>query len=90
MVLTMLEGERATSEARGLIARAQGSRTTIDLVSTIIVYKFSNLSRDEVDVMLGIELQQTRVYREAKADGEQILVLKQLTRKLGIITPEVR
>ena len=31
-----------------------------------------------------------RVYQEAKADGEQILVLKQLTRKLGTITPEVR
>jgi predicted transposase YdaD len=35
----------------------------------IIVYKFSNLSRDEVDAMLGIELQQTRVYQEAKAEG---------------------
>lgn len=41
-------------------------------------------------MILGIELQQTRVYQEAKADGEQILVLKQLTRKLGNISPEVR
>ena len=40
--------------------------------------------------MLGIELKQTRVYQEAKADGEQILVLKQLTRKLGNISPEIR
>ncbi len=37
MVLTTLEGEKATSGARGLIQRAQGSRDTIDLVSTIIV-----------------------------------------------------
>jgi predicted transposase/invertase (TIGR01784 family) len=90
MVLTTLEGEKATSGARGLIQRAQGSRDIIELVSTIIVYKFSNLSRDEVDAMLGIEIQQTRVYQDAKADGEKILVLKQLARKLGNITPEIR
>jgi Domain of unknown function (DUF4351) len=35
-------------------------------------------------------LQQTRVYQNAKADGQQILVLKILTRKLGNINPEVR
>jgi predicted transposase YdaD len=40
--------------------------------------------------MLGIELQQTRVYQDAKVDGEQILVLKQLTRKLGNINSEIR
>ncbi len=45
-------------------------------------------------MMLGIDLQQTRVYQDAKADGRneegQLLVLKQLTRKLGNINPEVR
>jgi Domain of unknown function (DUF4351) len=44
--------------------------------------------------MLGIELQQARVYKDAKADGRteegQSLVLKILTRKLGNISPEVR
>jgi predicted transposase YdaD len=92
MVLTTLEGEKATSEARRLIQRAEGSRDIIEIVSTIIFYKFNNLSRDEVDVMLGIELQQTRVYQEAKADGEKIVVLKMLDRKLGNIniTPEIR
>jgi predicted transposase YdaD len=40
--------------------------------------------------MLGIEIKQTRVYQDAKADGEKILVLKQLDRKLGNITPETR
>jgi predicted transposase YdaD len=33
------------------------------------VYKFTDLTRDEVDAMLGIELSQTRVYQEAKAEG---------------------
>jgi predicted transposase YdaD len=60
----------------------------------IYVYKFNALSRDEVDAMLEIELQQTRVYREAVAEGEakgleigqqqeRALVFKQLGRKLG-------
>ena len=72
MVLTTLEGDAAKAEARRLVDRAQGSKAIIGLLSTIIVYKFSNLSRDEVDAMLGIELQQTRVYQEAKAEGETI------------------
>ena len=45
-------------------------------------------------MMFGTELQQTRVYKDAKAEGRteegQLLILKQLTRKLGSISPEVR
>jgi predicted transposase/invertase (TIGR01784 family) len=97
MVLTTLEGDEAISAARGLIDRSQGNRGIIDTVCTIMVYKFSNLSRDEVDGMLGIELEQTRVYQEAKAEGlelglqqEKALVLKQLNRKLGNLLPQVQ
>jgi predicted transposase YdaD len=77
---------------------------------TIMVYKFNNLTRDEVNTMLGIQLEQTRVYQDAKAEGEvigeargevrglergrsegeQVLVLKQLTRKLGTINSEIK
>jgi predicted transposase YdaD len=93
MVLTTLEGEKAKSEARGLIDRAQGSQAIISLVSTIIVYKFSNLSRDEVDAMLGIELQQTRVYQEAEQYGRQEeaqgLILRLLNRRVGKVSLEV-
>ncbi len=101
MLLTTIEGAAATTTARSLIERAQGNRAIIDLISTIIVYKFGNLSRDEVNAMLGIELEQTRVYREAKAEGESIgeargkaeegksIVVRQLTRKLGTITPQL-
>ncbi len=70
MVLTTLEGDLATAAAQRLIGQAQGSRDIINLISTIVVYKFNTLSRDEVDLMLGIELQQTRVYQEAMAEGE--------------------
>ena len=49
--------------------------------------------------MLGIELEQTRVYQDAKAEGKaegkaeegRALVLKQLTRKLGgAIEPDLQ
>jgi predicted transposase YdaD len=85
-----LEGDEAISEARGFIDRSQGDRGIIDAVSTIMVYKFSNLSRNEVDAMLGIELEQTRVYREAVSIGEvregQALILRQLNRRVGNIS----
>jgi predicted transposase YdaD len=94
MVLTTLEGDEAISEARGLIQRSQDERGIIDTVSTIMVYKFNNLSRDEVNAMLGIELEQTRVYREAKAEGKaeegRSLVIKQLNRKLGNLSPQLQ
>jgi predicted transposase/invertase (TIGR01784 family) len=98
MVLTTLEGDEATLEARRLIELAQGSRDIINLVSTIIVYKFGNLTRDEVDAMLGIELEQTRVYREASLEGEargevnatQALILRLLTRRVGNVSPSVQ
>jgi predicted transposase/invertase (TIGR01784 family) len=90
MVLTTLEGDEAKAEARRLVGQAQGSRDIINLLSTIIVYKFVNLSRDEVDAVLGIELQQTRVYQEAVAEGEvkegQTLILRLLNRRVGKIS----
>jgi predicted transposase/invertase (TIGR01784 family) len=72
MVLTTFEGEMAIDGARGLIDRAGleiDGRAIIDLVTTIMVYKFNNLTRNEVDAMLGIELTETRVYQDAKAEG---------------------
>jgi predicted transposase YdaD len=92
-VLTIREGEAAIEAARQTIAQAPDERAIIDLVSTIIVYKFSQLTRDEVDRMLGIELSQTRVYQDAKAEGkvegkaegETRMVMVQLNHRLGEI-----
>ncbi|WP_310418120.1 DUF4351 domain-containing protein [Chamaesiphon sp. OTE_8_metabat_110] len=43
--------------------------------------------------MLGIELEQTRVYREAEQQGEikatQALILRLLNRRVGNVLPEV-
>ncbi|MBG1261316.1 Rpn family recombination-promoting nuclease/putative transposase [Nostoc commune] len=40
-------------------------------MTTITGYKFVNLSREEVEAMFEIKLQETRVYREAKEEGRQ-------------------
>jgi predicted transposase YdaD len=52
------------------LAQGVGNRDIIEMVTTIIVYKFTQLTRAEVDAMLGVTLQETRVYQEAKAEGK--------------------
>jgi hypothetical protein len=72
MVLTTLSEEVAPASARWMINQASSlpdSRAIIEMVTEIMVYKFANLSRREVDEMLGIKLEETRVYREAREEG---------------------
>jgi predicted transposase YdaD len=52
--------------------------------------KFKTLSRDEVNVMLGYttdELKQTRFYRDVREDERREIVLMQLNRKVGQLSP---
>jgi len=107
MVLTTLEDEQATQEARYLLATNQqeesqaGNSAIIELITTIMVYKFENKSRIEVEEMLGITLQETRVYREIKEEGiqegegrgkqtEKSLILRLLNRRVGELPQDVR
>jgi predicted transposase YdaD len=70
MVLTTLEGEAAIDAAKAALVQGSGNRDIIEMVTTIMVYKFTQLTRAEVDAMLGVTLQETRVYQDAKAEGE--------------------
>jgi predicted transposase/invertase (TIGR01784 family) len=70
MVLTTLEGEAAIGAAKQALVQGSGNRDIIEMVTTIMVYKFTQLTRAEVDAMLGVTLQETRVYQEAKAEGK--------------------
>jgi predicted transposase/invertase (TIGR01784 family) len=50
---------------------ATQQRDMIQLIETIIVYKFTKKSRKEIEAMLGLgDLRQTRVYQEALEEGE--------------------
>ncbi|MEX0271440.1 Rpn family recombination-promoting nuclease/putative transposase [Leptolyngbyaceae cyanobacterium UHCC 1019] len=78
MVLTTLGEAQAPAEARALLVRSRqeidepaASRAIMEMLTSIMVYKFTNLSRQEIETMLGISLQQTRVYQEAKEEGQQ-------------------
>ncbi|PSM45464.1 hypothetical protein C7Y66_30210 [Chroococcidiopsis sp. CCALA 051] len=99
MVLTTVDEAQATEEARYLLLRSQqqpqaANRAMIDLLTTIMVYKFENKSQREVEEMLGITLKETQVYREIKEEGreegEKSLVLRQLTRRVGELPQEAR
>ena len=73
MLLTTVEEGQAPEEARYLLARSQrettdseASRAIMEMVTTTMVYKFVSLNRVEVEAMMGIRLQETRVYQEAQ------------------------
>jgi predicted transposase/invertase (TIGR01784 family) len=83
MQLTIASDNQMVQEAKRLIERVQQEQITvlakkeiIDVITTMptagyayAVYKFANLSREEVEAMLGVKLEETRVYQEAKQEG---------------------
>ncbi|MES1024708.1 Rpn family recombination-promoting nuclease/putative transposase [Gloeocapsa sp. BRSZ] len=53
-------------------AAALTRQVIIDLIETIVVYKFPKLSRQEIEDMLQLnELKQTKVYQEAREEGRE-------------------
>jgi predicted transposase YdaD len=48
------------------------------MISTIMVYKFTSLSRKEIDAMLGTKLEDTRVFREAQEEKAKMIALNLL------------
>lgn len=77
--LVVEDEETAASIARQLIQKAQQEledevvrRKVIELIETILVYKFTQLSRQEIEAMFGLsELKQTRYFQEVKEEGKQ-------------------
>jgi predicted transposase/invertase (TIGR01784 family) len=78
MVLTTLDKRQTPKAARLLVERAQHetqsfqTRGIIEMITTIMVYRFTNLTRPEIEKMLANTIQETRVYQDAKAEGELI------------------
>ncbi len=93
MVLTTVAEDAAPAAARMLLNRTGRETTTsevargiIDLIGTIMVYKFTNLSRQEIDAMLGIRLEETRVYREAREEEREKIALNMLKENIPLET----
>ena len=54
------------------ITDQSSQRQLINLIESIIIYKFPQKSREEIEAMFGLsDLKQTRVYQEALAEGEE-------------------
>ncbi|NET00419.1 MAG: Rpn family recombination-promoting nuclease/putative transposase [Sphaerospermopsis sp. SIO1G1] len=108
MVLTTLEKSQAPEEARYLLTRTQqeiptsSSEAIIEMITTIIAYKFENLTRREAEAMLGITFEETRLYQDIKEEarkqgieqgieqGTVNLVMRLLKKRLGEISPEIQ
>ncbi|MEB3291966.1 MAG: Rpn family recombination-promoting nuclease/putative transposase [Synechococcales bacterium] len=76
--LTIASRRDTVEQAKRILERAQtelppssNQQGIIDLVSAVVTYQFATLSRQEVNEMLGISLEQTRVYQEAREEGRQ-------------------
>ena len=73
-------------QTRNQLSDSQLQQQMIDLVERIVVYKFPQKSREEIEAMFELsDLKQTRVYQEAFAEGEVKLVLRLLNRRIGTI-----
>jgi predicted transposase/invertase (TIGR01784 family) len=80
LVKLVIEPEdTAPEQARQLVERSRhepvshlSRQEIVDLIETIMVYKFTSLGREEIEAMLGLgDLKQSKVYQEALAEGRQ-------------------
>jgi len=98
MVLTTVDESQAPEEAKYLLQRniteQSSDRAIIGIITTIMMYKFEQLSYKEVEIMLDITLQETRAYREIKAEGrgEEALnlAIRLLTKRFGQVSGDLR
>ena len=93
MVLTIVQESEAAEKARMLIGRANQEVSAlpvregiIEMISTIMVYKFTNLSRQEIELMLGIKLEETRVFQEAQEEKAKAIALNMIRKGLSLET----
>lgn len=102
MQLTITPEAQTAARARQLIERVQQEETgilardeIIEVIATIAVYKFADLSREEVESMLGLKLEETRIYREVKDEGrhereaEMLTVTVPLLLKTGMTVEQI-
>jgi predicted transposase YdaD len=92
-VLPTVPPKKAPAEARDILARAkeqpQQYEAIVDLVTRIMSYMFLDQSPQEIDQMLDIQFEETRVYKDTFAKGELNMVLRQLGQNCGQLSMEL-
>ncbi|QSJ16457.1 Rpn family recombination-promoting nuclease/putative transposase [Nostoc sp. UHCC 0702] len=97
--LVIEESDTAITTARELINRTKQAvnlelpqKQLLELIETILVYKFPKMSQKEIEEMFSLsELKQTRVYQEARKEGEQKAKLEAVPKllALGLTTEQI-
>ncbi|WP_413171105.1 Rpn family recombination-promoting nuclease/putative transposase [Anabaena azotica] len=102
MVLTTLKESQAPAAARYLLTKSNQESSSnemiLEMITTIMMYRFENLTLREVQVMLGISLERSRAYQEIKQEGRQEglkesalnLVMRLLNKRFGELSEEAK
>jgi predicted transposase YdaD len=70
----------------------------MEIITTIISYRFTRLTRVEIEAMLGITFEQTRLYQELNEEatekgmqrGEANLILRLLSKRFGEVPSQLK
>jgi predicted transposase/invertase (TIGR01784 family) len=92
-VLPTVPPKKAPAEARDIIARAkeqpQQYEVIVDLVTRVMSYMFIDQSPQEIDKMLDIQFEETRVYKDTYAKGKLDMALELLESNCGQLRIEL-
>jgi predicted transposase YdaD len=72
------------SRAKQEIATAIDRQGIIEIISRIMACKFTNLSSQEIDEMVEIRVEETRVYQEAQEKERRSMALKMLAEHMPL------
>jgi predicted transposase/invertase (TIGR01784 family) len=92
-VLPTVPPKKAPAEARDILSRAkeqpQQYEAIVDLVTRVMSYMFLDQSPQEIDKMLDIQFEETRVYKDTFVKGELNIVLSLLEENCGQLEMEL-
>jgi predicted transposase/invertase (TIGR01784 family) len=92
-VLPTVPPKKAPAEARDILARAkeqpQQYEAILELVTRVMSYMFLDQSPQEIDKMLDIQFEETRVYKDTRAQVTLNMLLSQLEENCGRLTIEL-
>jgi predicted transposase/invertase (TIGR01784 family) len=91
------KAQKTVAKSREIIDTSNEQEKILQLIQTVLVYKLKNLTREEIEKMFTLDdLRKTRYFQDVKQEGIQEgiekeinLVIRQLKRKLGSLSPEL-
>ena len=92
-LLSKVSGVLNLAQSVSNIARAkeqpQQYEAIVELVTRVVSYIFTDRSPQEIDQMLDIQFEETRVYKDTFAKGNLSMVLNQLEQNCGQLSMEL-